>query len=208
VSPTELDPVVVFGDAMEEHVRIILEMAKQTELLQRIAGKLLAAVRAGGKVLWCGNGGSAADSEHLAAELVGRFKRERTSIASIALTADSSVLTGIGNDYGYDAVFSRQIEALCQPGDVVVGLSTSGNSANVCNALDAARACGAITVAITGRDGGRMAGFADFVLRIDSKETARIQEAHILAGHMLCDWVDIGWIIHTEKREAQTDPLS
>lgn len=208
MSPRELDAVVVFGDAMEEHVRIILEMAKQTELLQRIAGRLLAAVRDGGKILWCGNGGSAADSEHLAAELVGRFKRERTSIASIALTADSSVLTGISNDFGYDKVFSRQIEALCQPGDVVVGLSTSGNSANVCNALDAARACGAITVAFTGRDGGKMAGFADLVLRIDSKETARIQEAHILAGHMLCDWVDIGWIIHTEKREAQADPLS
>ena len=145
----------------------------------------------GNKVLWCGNGGSAADSQHMAAELMGRFRRERRGLASIALTTDTSILTAIGNDYGYERVFSRQVEALCVKGDVVVGISTSGNSKNVCAALETAQQLGAFTVALTGAGGGAIASIADITLRIGSEETARIQEGHILCGHMLCDWVEL-----------------
>ena len=146
---------------------------------------------AGNKVLWCGNGGSAADSQHMAAELMVRFRRERRGLASIALTTDTSILTAIGNDYGYERVFARQVEALCVKGDVVVGISTSGNSKNVCRALETAQQLGAFTVALTGAGGGAIASIADITLRIASKETARIQEGHILCGHMLCDWVEL-----------------
>ena len=125
-----------------------------------------------------------------AAELVGRFRRERRGLASIALTTDSSILTAVGNDYGYDQIFSRQIEALCSSKDVVVGISTSGNSANVCNALLAARLIGATTIAMTGRGGGELLRLADIAIRAESNDTARIQEAHILVGHILCDWIE------------------
>ncbi|HEV2213994.1 MAG TPA: D-sedoheptulose 7-phosphate isomerase, partial [Terracidiphilus sp.] len=149
------------------------------------------AVLAGKKVLWCGNGGSAADSQHLAAELMGRFRRERRGLASVALTTDTSILTAIGNDYGYDRVFARQVEALCNPGDVLVGISTSGNSRNVCAAVETAKSIGAYTVAFTGESGGKLASLADIILRMPSSDTARIQEGHILCGHMLCDWIEI-----------------
>ena len=148
------------------------------------------AIFEGKKVLWCGNGGSAADSQHLAAELMGRFRRERRGLPSIALTTDTSILTAIGNDYGYEKVFQRQVEALCVKGDVLVGISTSGNSKNVCGALETARQMGAFTVAFTGEGGGLMARIAEVTLRIASKDTARIQEGHILCGHMLCDWIE------------------
>jgi len=188
-----LDAHIIFDEAMKEHLRVITELKNQTSLLHQIAVCLLARLLDGGKILWCGNGGSAADSQHLAAELVGRFKRERQPIPSIALTTDSSVLTCVGNDYSYDVVFSRQVGALCTAKDVLVGISTSGNSANVCNALIAAKERGAYTLAFTGRDGGRMKTLADDTLCVHSKETARIQEGHILAGHMICDWIDLGW---------------
>ena len=142
-------------------------------------------------MLWCGNGGSAADSQHLAAELLGRFRRERRGLPSIALTTDTSILTAIGNDYGFERVFQRQVEALCVKGDVVVRISTSGNSRNVCAALERARQLGAFTAALTGQGGGSMASIAEATLRIASKDTARIQEGHILCGHMLCDWVEL-----------------
>ena len=142
------------------------------------------------KILWCGNGGSAADSQHLAAELMGRFRRERCGLASIALTTDTSILTSVANDYGYERVFQRQVEALCNDGDVVVGLSTSGMSRNVCAALEMARRMGAFTVAFTGESGGAMAEVADVTLRIPSKDTARIQEAHITIGHIACSLIE------------------
>jgi D-sedoheptulose 7-phosphate isomerase len=148
-------------------------------------------VRNGKKVLWCGNGGSAADSQHLAAELMGRFRRERRALPSIALTTDTSILTAIGNDYGYERVFQRQVEALCMSGDALVGISTSGNSKNVCAALETARSLGAFTVAMTGEGGGSMAQIAEATIRIASRDTARIQEGHILCGHMLCDWIEL-----------------
>jgi D-sedoheptulose 7-phosphate isomerase len=149
-----------------------------------------AAILRGNKILWCGNGGSAADSQHLAAELVGRFLRERRALPSIALTTNTSILSAIGNDYGYELIFRRQVEALCVAGDVVVGISTSGNSRNVCLALEKAREIGAYTVAFTGMKIGGMGRVADETLQIPSTETPRIQEGHILCGHMLCDYIE------------------
>lgn len=184
------EPATIFEKAITEHLRVTETMHAQIPILQRIADEMTRAVLHGGKVLWCGNGGSAADAQHMAAEFVGRFRRERKGLASIALTTDTSILTAVGNDYGYEQVFRRQVEALCAPGDVVVGISTSGNSRNVCLALEEAKKMGASTVAFTGQGGGAMAGLADAALCVPSKDTARIQEAHILCGHMLCDWVE------------------
>lgn len=180
----------IFHDAIVEHQKTIDAIAAQQPVFERIAGEMSRAILDGHKILWCGNGGSAADSQHLAAELMGRFKCEREGLPSIAMTTDTSILTAIGNDYGYERVFQRQVEALCKQGDVVVGISTSGNSRNVCAALETARQLGAFSVAFTGESGGAMAGIADAVFKAASKDTARIQEAHILFGHMLCDWIE------------------
>jgi D-sedoheptulose 7-phosphate isomerase len=198
------DPSIVFEKAIAEHLSVIRELGSQHAMLERIAAGLIRAVCSGGKVLWFGNGGSAADSQHLAAEFVGRFRRERQGLASIALTTDTSILTAIGNDYGYEQVFRRQVEALCRPGDVAVGISTSGNSRNVCLGLEAAKALGAFTVAFTGQGGGAMARIADATLCVASKDTARIQEAHILCGHMLCDWVELAVCAQGDAVEAGT----
>jgi D-sedoheptulose 7-phosphate isomerase len=184
------DPSSVFHQAIAEHLTVIDSLRDQQPILQRIAEEMTSAILAGNKVLWCGNGGSAADSQHLAAELMGRFRRERRGLPSIALTTDTSILTAVANDYGYEKVFQRQVEALCSKGDVLVGISTSGSSQNVCAALETARQLGAFTVALTGQSGGAMASFADVSLCIASKDTARIQEGHILCGHMLCDWIE------------------
>ncbi|HLY40836.1 MAG TPA: D-sedoheptulose 7-phosphate isomerase [Terracidiphilus sp.] len=181
----------VFQKAIADHLAVIQSLGSQAPLLERIAAEMTRAVCNGNKILWCGNGGSAADSQHLAAELIGRFRRERRGIASIALTTDTSILTAIGNDYGYDKVFQRQVEALCVKGDVLVGISTSGNSGNVCAAIETAHDLGAFTVALTGEGGGAMAKLADVALCIASRDTARIQEGHILCGHMLCDWIEL-----------------
>jgi D-sedoheptulose 7-phosphate isomerase len=186
-----LSPSLVFERAISDHIEVIQTILSQQEILKRIAEQMTRAVLAGNKVLWCGNGGSAADSQHMAAELMGRFRRERRGLGSIALTTDTSILTAIGNDYGYERVFARQVEALCVKGDVVVGISTSGNSKNVCAALETAQQLGAFTVALTGAGGGAIASIADTTLRIQSNDTARIQEGHILCGHMLCDWVEL-----------------
>lgn len=148
------------------------------------------ALAKGNKVLVMGNGGSAADAQHLAAELVGRFLRERRALPAIALTTDSSILTAVGNDYGFDQVFSRQVEALAQPGDVVIGISTSGMSANVRVALASARAAGCRTIGLLGRDGGDIAGLVDQALVIPVQETPHIQEAHVTIIHILCNLVE------------------
>ncbi len=186
------DPSSLFQQAIEEHLAVIDSLREQQSVLQEIADGITRALLAGKKVLWCGNGGSAADSQHFAAELMGRFRRQRRALPSIALTTDTSILTAVGNDYGYEKVFQRQVEALCKKGDVVVGISTSGSSKNVCAALQTARQMGAYTVAFTGQDGGQIAAIADVTLRIPSKDTARIQEGHGLCGHILCDWVERG----------------
>ena len=180
----------IFAKAIAEHIRVVQAIHDDHSLLERIASKMSAAMLNGKKILWCGNGGSAADSQHMAAELVGRFLRERRGLPSIALTTNTSILTAIGNDYGYELVFRRQVEALCVPGYVVVGISTSGNSKNVCLALEKAREIGAYTVAFTGKNGGGLARVADETLQIPSTETPRIQEGHILCGHMLCDYIE------------------
>jgi D-sedoheptulose 7-phosphate isomerase len=186
-----LSPQLIFQGAISEHIAVIQSIIAQQPLLERIATDMAHALLAGRKVLWCGNGGSAADSQHMAAELMGRFRRERCGLPSIALTTDTSILTAIGNDYGFEKIFQRQVEALCVKGDVVVGISTSGNSKNVCAALETARQMGAFTVALTGEEGGMMGSIADATLSIASKDTARIQEAHALCGHMLCDWIEV-----------------
>lgn len=181
----------VVSDSIAEHLFVVGELHSQHDILMRIATAMTKAILAGRTIFWCGNGGSAADSQHLAAELVGRFCNERRAVSSLALTADSAVLTAVANDYSYNEVFSRQVEALCRSGDVMVGMSTSGNSANVCYALQAARDCGAFTVALTGESGGRLAAISDICIQIASREAARIQEAHILCGHILCQWVEL-----------------
>jgi D-sedoheptulose 7-phosphate isomerase len=144
----------------------------------------------GGKVIWMGNGGSAADAQHLAAEFMVRYKNERGPLASIALTTDTSILTAHSNDYHFDTVFERQVKGLCKPEDLVIGLTTSGTSANINLALSAANEIGAYTVALTGRDGGKVKDIAKLPIIITNDETARIQEAHMFIGHWLCEAID------------------
>lgn len=147
-------------------------------------------LRAGGKLLFFGNGGSAADAQHLAAEFVGRYVNDRSPLAAIALTTDTSVLTAIGNDYGFDQVFVRQIRALGRRGDVAIAISTSGRSRNVILGIEAAREAGLATIALTGGDGGELAPIVDIAIVVPSDVTARIQECHITIGHVLCEYVD------------------
>lgn len=142
------------------------------------------------KILICGNGGSAADSQHFAAELTGRYKRERKGLRAIALSTDTSALTAIGNDYGYNHVFSRQVEALAMQGDVVIGISTSGNSQNIINALEVANKIGCITLSLSGRDGGLIKNLCDYSIIAPSDDTPRIQEIHILCIHILCELIE------------------
>jgi len=150
-------------------------------------------VNAGSKVLACGNGGSAADAQHFAAELVGRFERERKEFGAIALTTDSSILTAVGNDYGYDEIFSKQVNALGKPGDILLAISTSGNSKNVIKAIEVAQKKGLTVIALTGKDGGvigQLMSANDINLCVPSERTARIQETHLLILHCLCDGID------------------
>lgn len=145
-----------------------------------------------GKILIMGNGGSAADAQHFAAELVGRFKMERAAMPAIALTTDSSVMTAIGNDYGYDLIFCRQIEALAQPGDVVIGISTSGNSQNVIKAMARAKQCGCLTIGFTGSKKGSINDYSDVLFTVPSTDTPIIQECHITLIHIICELLEIG----------------
>ncbi len=147
-------------------------------------------IRTGHKIMFCGNGGSAADAQHLAAEISGRFVKERKGLPGLALTTDTSVLTAVSNDFGYDFVFSRQVEALAQKGDLLVGISTSGNSGNVINAFKVAQKMGCKTLGLSGKSGGEFAGQCDLNLIIPSDITARIQEMHILIGHIICQAID------------------
>jgi D-sedoheptulose 7-phosphate isomerase len=158
--------------------------------LEAAARTVVASLRTGGKLLAMGNGGSAGDAQHLVAELVGRFRGERRPFPALALTTDPSVVTALSNDYGFEEVFARQVRAHARPGDVVIALSTSGNSENVWRGLAAARACGASTVALLGGAGGRLKGQADVELVVPSDDTARIQEAHITLLHVLCELID------------------
>jgi len=177
-----------FNDHLE-----VLQAVMASDLLERldkVAKVVKATLAKGNKVLFCGNGGSAADSQHLAAEFVGRFQKERKGLPAIALTVDTSILTAVGNDYGYDKVFVRQVEALARPGDVLIGISTSGNSGNVVEAINLAKEMGVYCVGFTAYGGGKMATLCDECLAVPAKVTARAQEMHILMGHILCELVD------------------
>ena len=192
----------VFSEAITEHLAVIHQLDSQRQRLEEIATRMTKALVEGNKILWCGNGGSASDAQHLAAELVGRYRRDRPGLASVSLSANAAAVLGIANDFGFHEVFARQVEALCDPGDVFVGISTSGNSRNVYAALARAQEMGAFTVAITGEHGGRLGSEADVWVRIPSRDTARIQEAYMLCGHMLCDWIELATCI-SNAMEAQ-----
>jgi D-sedoheptulose 7-phosphate isomerase len=168
----------------------ILEDEALLKTIENVAKACVNVYKNSKKTLLAGNGGSAADAQHIAAELVGRYGFDRPSIPSLALTTDTSNLTAIGNDYGYDKVFSRQLEGMAQEGDLFIGISTSGNSQNVINAFESAKAKGVTTVAMVGRDGGAMAKMADYAIIVPSHDTPRIQESHILIGHILCDIIE------------------
>lgn len=180
---------------IERHIRRHIEVFEDVFLpmaprVEQSAELLCSCFRTGGKVLVMGNGGSAADAQHLAAELVGRFMRNRAALPAIALTTDTSILTAVANDFGYDEVFRRQIEALADPGDVVIGISTSGNSPNVVAALELARQKGCHIITFSGRDGGKMSAYADIDLNVAVEETPRIQEVHLSIIHILCDLIE------------------
>ena len=175
---------------------IAVKQAAEKILPQQVARGIVAmtdCLRAGGKVMACGNGGSAADAQHFAAELIGRFERERQELAAIALTTDSSILTAVGNDYSYDEIFSKQVRGLGKKGDILIGISTSGNSKNVVNAIEAAKKLDIKIIALTGNGGGKIASLLDaddIHLCAPSTRTARIQETHLVLLHALCDGVD------------------
>jgi D-sedoheptulose 7-phosphate isomerase len=180
-------------DNFSEHLEVIQKVSEACAEDIAVVGQLMVDVLAqGGTIYWCGNGGSAADSQHLAAELVGRFKGDRRALRSAALSTDSSVLTCVANDYSYDSIFSRQIEALGRAGDLLVGISTSGNSGNVLKAFEVAKQLGLHTVGLLGKDGGKAKRIADHSIVIPSDATARIQESHILIGHTFCDLIEEG----------------
>jgi D-sedoheptulose 7-phosphate isomerase len=181
---------------VEESIAVKQAMLKaDLDAVERIAGALVTAFKAGNRVFLCGNGGSAADSQHIAAEFIGRFQKERRALPAIALTTDTSILTCLSNDYNYDIVFSRQIEALGRKGDVLIGISTSGKSVNVLKAFEAAKACGMVTVAFVGHDGGPMAKAADLSIIVPSRVTARIQETHIVLAHAICEVVEHEFVV-------------
>ena len=179
-----------FQDSIETKRRVALAL---TPSISAAAHAMVDCLKGGGKILACGNGGSASDSQHFAAELVGRFERERAELAAIALTTDSSILTAVANDYSFDEIFSKQVRALGKPGDILFAISTSGNSKNVVAAIDAAHLKGMHVVGMTGRGGGKMATLmqtGDVLLNVDSPVTTRIQETHLLILHCLCDAID------------------
>jgi D-sedoheptulose 7-phosphate isomerase len=178
-------------DLLMESIQV-KEQILHTEIskILEISEAVIACIKKGGKVILFGNGGSAADSQHIAAELVGRFKKDRAGFAAVSLTTDTSILTSISNDYGYEIVFARQIEALGQKNDIAIGISTSGKAKNVIAGLKQAKKMGIKTVALSGQDGGELAKTTDISLIVPSSVTARIQEAHITVGHIICELVE------------------
>ena len=180
----------IIENAVNEHLNAINRLPEIYSDISVIANLMRDCIDQGGKIIWMGNGGSAADSQHLAAEIVGRFKKERKGMASIALTTDSSILTSIGNDYGFDQIFSRQVEAVGKPGDILVGISTTGNSKNVVAAIETGKEIGMITVGFLGNDGGKLKRLCDQSLTVTATHTARIQDSHIEIGHILCEFIE------------------
>ncbi|KAA6350178.1 Phosphoheptose isomerase 1 [termite gut metagenome] len=184
-------------EAIEKSIYLKTQLLKSEQsisFITQVSKIIYSKIMAGGKLLICGNGGSAADSQHIAAELVGRFLRDRKALPAIALTTDTSVLTAISNDYNFDIVFERQIEALCTSYDICWGISTSGNSSNVLKALFRAREKGAYTIALLGGNGGKCANYADRSYIVPSIESARIQEIHLLIEHLICELVEYYYV--------------
>jgi len=184
----ENEIISIFEESANLKKEFVYEYAEDIVNLGILIGKRL---KLGNKLLICGNGGSAADSQHFAAEVVGRFEKERKGFSAIALTTDTSALTAIGNDYGYDKVFSRQVEALGQKGDILIGISTSGNSKNVIEAVKVAKGLGIFTVGLLGKDGGQLKDLVDKAFIVRSNNTARIQEVHITFIHAICRVLDL-----------------
>ncbi len=173
------------------HIQTILKLNEQLPLkIKQACQMAVECIKNGGKVLLCGNGGSAADAQHIATEFTGRYKTERRGLPAIALTTDTSALTAIGNDYGFDRVFSRQVEALANENDLLIGISTSGNSENILRAFSMAKQIGCKTLGLSGRDGGKMNDMCDLNIIVPSDNTPRIQEMHILIGHIICQAID------------------
>lgn len=180
-----------FRKTIEAHEQAVAALkANCLPELEKMAEICRQAIKNDHKILLCGNGGSAADSQHIAAEFVGRFVKERQGLPSIAFTTDTSILTAIGNDYGYDEVFRRQVEALGREGDVLIGISTSGNSGNIVKAFEQAKKQGVKTLALTGQKDSKMSALADVTLKVPAPVTARVQECHIMIGHMICEYID------------------
>ena len=182
----------LFKFNLQEHLALMSQLSGLDEIIEKSIQELVQCLRDGGKILLCGNGGSAADCQHIAAELTGRFIEDRPPLAAIALSTDTSALTCIGNDYSFSEVFSRQVQALGRPGDCLIAISTSGNSPNVLKAVRDAKKVGIRTIGLAGRDGGTLRHEADICIVVPSTVTARIQEAHILIGHTMCGGVELG----------------
>lgn len=185
-----MNTVEMIKSELEGHLAAIKATFALEADIKKACETAVATLKAGGKILLCGNGGSAADAQHIAAELTGRYKTERGALAGIALTTDTSALTAIGNDYGYEFVFSRQLEALGREGDLLIAISTSGNSGNVIKALELARKIGIKTIGLSGRTGGAMNELCELNLVVPSNDTPRIQEMHIMIGHIICQAID------------------
>jgi D-sedoheptulose 7-phosphate isomerase len=197
--------IIPFEALIQQRIRTSIavkqELLKQSALLAQVAEKLIEAYEAGKKILLFGNGGSAADAQHIAAELVGKYYMDRRPLPAEALTVNTSSLTAIGNDYAFERIFARQVEALGNPGDVAIGISTSGNSPNVIEAIRAAKKKGMITIGLTGAEGGRLKNEVDYCICVPSKDTPRIQEAHILIGHIWCELIERALFGNEDKED-------
>jgi len=184
---------------IEENIGVKKSILNDTHLIdtiERAATVVVTAIKNGNKVIFCGNGGSAADSQHLAAELIGKFYFNRRSLPAVSLTVNTSIITAIGNDFGFDKVFARQLEGIGKAGDVLIGLSTSGNSENVVEAFRLAKELGISTVAFTGESGGILRDLADILINVPSSDTPRIQEAHMMVGHIICELVEKEFVVN------------
>ena len=193
-----------------EKIRSIIETSIQVKqqvladkgLLQTVmdaTDKIVSSLKKGGRIYFCGNGGSAADAQHLAAEFSGRFYKDRNALPAEALHVNTSYVTAVGNDYGFDVIYSRLVEGIMQQGDILIGLSTSGNSANIVKAFEAARAKGIITIGFTGLTGGLLKSLSDYIINIPSTDTPRIQESHIMLGHIICQLSEEQYFSQTEE---------
>ena len=188
---TDSDTSTVAAETFAEHLRVMGDvLSNGLPAIQHAADLICQALKNGNKILICGNGGSAADAQHIAAELVGRYEEERRGWPAIALTTDTSALTALANDYGYELVFARQVQALATSGDVLIAISTSGNSANILAAVKQAKDLACVTIALTGSGGGQLANICDAAVMVPSDRTSRVQEAHITIGHLWCELVD------------------